>query len=185
VQFPIGRTGQHPVPPTPLPPSVRSLVHMHWQTPSVLSLGAFFVAGKSISDFVLNSQTYRFGRTSPGSLPAAHRLSASRSSDLSERSSTLPISPKVLAVWRTPRQCAAPRRALAARAETGDEDPFRNTCKQGSAYWRLLRRNSYPVPRQTRGVGSGAQTCADNSRAASVVHPKGMGLRGSVGPSTG
>jgi hypothetical protein len=34
-------------------------------------------------------------------------------------------------------------------------------------------------------VGSGAQTCADNSRAASVVHPKGMGLRGSVGPSTG
>jgi hypothetical protein len=136
VQFPIGRTGQHPVPPTPLPPSVRSLVHMHWQTPSVLSLGAFFVAGKSISDFVLNSQTYRFGRTSPGSLPAAHRLSASRSSDLSERSFILPISPKVLAVWRTPRQCAAPRRALAARAETGDEDPFRNTCKQGSAYWR-------------------------------------------------
>jgi len=143
------------------------------------------VAGKSNSGFVLNSQTYPFGRTSPGSLPAAHRLSASRSSDLSERSSTLPISPKVLAVWRTPRQCAAPRRALAARAETGDEDPFRNTCKQGSAYWRLLRRNSYPVPRQTRGVGSGAQTCADNSRAASVVHPKGMGLRGSVGPSTG
>ena len=55
MQFPIGRTGQHPVPPTPLPPSVRSLVHMHWQTPSVLSLGAFFVAGKSYSGFVLNS----------------------------------------------------------------------------------------------------------------------------------
>jgi hypothetical protein len=33
--------------------------------------------------------------------------------------------------------CAAPRRALAARAETDDEAPFRNTFKQGPTYRRL------------------------------------------------
>jgi hypothetical protein len=42
-------------------------------------------------------------------------------------------------------------------AETGEEAPFRNTCRQGPARWRPSPQSSYPVPRLTRAAGRGAQ----------------------------
>jgi hypothetical protein len=70
------------------------------------------------------------------------------------------------------------RLARAARfVDTGAGAPFQNTCRQGPASWRLLPRNSSPVP-QTRAVGSDAQLIkpsAIGSGNASQIGGTGMG----------
>ena len=70
----------------------------------------------------------------------------------------------------------------AAPAETGDEAPSRNTCRQGPARWRPSPQSSYPVPRLTRAAGSGAQAWPDHSARRQRIKVRVRSVRAPVSP---